>query len=651
MIELLRKEMNSKIRLLFQGLILVLVLWIIFNSADLETYCPMGGILAFGTKVNQGTMPCNMSDVAVFMALGLFVGALAIGKLFCSFICPVGFLSECFGKIGDKFRLQFSLPKLADRLLRSVKYLLLFFVLYFTVTSSELFCRKFDPYFGAGSGFSADTVLPWSLGAVLVTFFGAIFVKQFWCRYLCFLGAVSNIFVNIWGPVIIALIYFSLKLCDVNLLLLWLIGGFVVTGFVIESSLFKSLFLPIMRITVNQNACTQCGLCATACRQDIKVQEFKKVDHPDCVMCTECITACKNEQAVGVNGSFKLRFLPPVLVIALISMGFILSSNFEFTTLEERWGKFNQLESPAIYKQSGIKNIKCWGSSVSLYNVLKSKKGIYGLDTYAKSHAAVIYYDKNEITEQEVKKALFNPNRTKIRDFTEYTPDSLTIWEIGINNLFDSIDQMNFIRVLHQSKFIFGVETFYGEPVLARIFFDADSMSFSDLKSLIEVKKIESQIANKNQVYKMNFVCEGRCKIISKIDVLSFKRSMFIAIDQKFNNYSGMNEKELYIYEIGFPDADSVFMRRNMKYLISHLSADDHIVRYQTTFTDRPVAYIYFHPGFVDTTKIHHMLFADTLVYFTIDTTTEKTPNIFKFYFPSRLITVSDLIETPPDIQ
>ena len=126
---------------------------------------------------------------------------------------------------------------------------------------------------------------------------------------------------------------------------------------------------------------------------------------------------------------------------------------------------------------------------------------------------------------------------------------------------------------------------------------------------------------------------------------------MFIGMNQKFNNYSRLNEQELYIYEIGFPDADSIFMQRNMKYLISHLSADDHIVRYQTTFTDRPVVRIYFHPGFVDTTKIHHKLFVDTLVYFTNDTTTAKTPNIFKFKYPSRLITISDLIETPSDLQ
>ena len=643
--------MNSKIRLLFQGLILVLVLWVIVNGTDLETYCPMGGVLAFGTKINQGTMPCNMSDVAVFMAFALFIGALAIGKLFCSFICPVGFLTEWFGRIGKKFKLQFSLPKLADRLLRSAKYLLLFLVVYFTITSSELFCRKFDPYFGAGTGFGHDTVVLWSLSAVLVTFIGAIFVKQFWCRYFCFLGAASNIFVNIWGAVIVSVIYFALKLVGVNLSIIWLIGGFTIMGFLIEAGLFKSLFLPIMRITVNQNACTQCGLCTTACPQDIKVEDFEKVDHPDCVMCTECITACNKEQAVGINGSNKLKYLPPILLITLISMGFMLSSHYEFTTLEKRWGKFEQLESPAVYRQPGIKNVKCWGSSVSLYNVLKRKKGIYGLDTYAKSHTVVIYYDEDEITEQGVKEVLFNPNRYKTRTFKDYSPDSLTTWEIGIDNLFDRVDQMNLVRALHQSKYIFGVETFYGEPVSTKIFFDADSLDASELKSYIEVNKIETKIGNKKRVYEMNFACVGKGKISGKTDTISFRRLMFGGMDQRFNNYNELDENQLHIYEIGLPNADNIFMRRNMKFLISHISVDDYIVRYRTMFTDRPVAQIYFHPAFVDTHRIHRLLIADTLIYFTSDTTTAKTANIFKFEYPGRTIPISILIEADSKIQ
>ena len=637
--------MNSRIRLLFQMLILILVVWVIANALDLETYCPMGGILAFGTKLNQGTMPCNMSSVAVFMALGLLVGALAIGKLFCSFICPIGFLTEWVGKIGKKFKIQFRIPHIGDRLLRSIKYFLLFIVVYFTVTSSELFCRKFDPYFGAGTGFGADTILLWSIGAVVITVLGAIFVKQFWCRYLCFLGAASNIFVNIWGAVIVAVIYFGLMLIGIKLSVIWFIGGLAVVGFLIEAGFLKSFILPIMKITVNQDTCTKCDLCTKACPYDIQVHHFKKVNHPDCVMCNECITACKKEKAVGINGSFNLRFLPPILVIALISMGFILSANFEFKTLEQRWGKFDRLETPAIYQQSGIKNVKCWGSSMALYNVLKTKKGIYGLDTYAASHTVTVYFDPAEISENDVKSALFNPNRYKTNTFKDYAPDSLTIWEVGIQNLFDTVDQINLSRALHLNKFIFGFESIYGEPVLTKIFFDADSTNVLAIKQTIEIDQIKTEIAGKETQLKLNFKCDGAGVIIGKIDMLTFARRLFSGMDRKFNDYNQFDEQTLHIYEIGLPEAENILLRQKTQYLVSHLSVDENIVRYKTLFTDRPVAHIYFHPDFVDTATIHRLLMMDSLIYFTSDTTTDKTPNIFKFEYPGREMSASEVVD------
>lgn len=637
--------MNSKIRLAFQLIILALIIWVIVHANDVENYCPMGGILAFGTKIYQGTMPCNMSSMSVFMAIALLIGALAIGKLFCSFICPVGFLSEWIGKVGKKFKIQFSIPKIADRLLRSIKYFLLFIVLYKTITASELFCRKFDPYFGAATGFGSDTVLLWSVGAVIVSIVGALLVKQFWCRYFCFLGAASNIFVNIWGAAIVVIVYLVLKLVGVHLSLIWLLGGIALMGFLIEAGLFKMIALPIFKITVDQNSCTQCGLCTKACPYDIKVQEYTKVDHPDCMMCTECVTACHEEKAVAVNRSYMLRFLPPILVVALISMGFVLSANYEFTTLEERWGKFDQLESPGIYKQSDVKNVKCWGSSMSLANALKGKKGIYGLDTYAKSHTVVIYYDKEEVSEEDVKQALFSPSRYKIRTFRRYTPSQLTMWEVGIEKLFDRVDQVNLVRALQQNDNIFGVETRFGEPVMAKIFYDADSITVQDIKNTIEVDKIEYKLAGKPRVAELDFECEDEGEMTGTIEIETFKKQMFPGVDQRFNKYSKMDEQTLKVYEIGMPDAGNSQIRRRMQYLISHISADSGIVRYKTVYTERPVARIYFNPEWVDTAKIHSMLIPDSLTYFKRDNTTGKTPNIFKFEYPSKVIDVSEIIQ------
>lgn len=623
--------MNSKIRLSFQIVILLLVIWTIYSAGDIEKYCPMGGMLGFGSKIYQQSLPCSMSSVAIFMALALLVGALAIGKLFCGFLCPVGSITEWFGKIGSKFKLQFRLPKIGDRLLRAGKYIFLYLVVYNTIIASELFCRKFDPFFGVARGLGSDTVLLWSLGAIVVTFIGSIFVKQLWCRYFCFLGAASNIFVNIWGALLVFAAYFVLNLLGLNLSVLWLIAGLALAGYLMEVGLFRTVPFPAFKITVNESKCTQCGLCCRACPYDIKVQSFQKVTHPDCVICTECISACREEKAIDVNGSPQLKYLPALVVLALISLGFALSSKYEFSTLEKRWGKFENLEHAAIYHQTGLKSIKCWGSSMSLYNFMKNRHGIYGLDVYASSHAVAIYFDSTEITREQVKQTLFNPERFRTRIFNEYTPAQLSGWEVGIEKLFDSVDQSNLNAALFQNRFVFGIETYFGEPVIAKIYFDADSTTTNQIKKVIEARNFATEIDGKKTATDINFRCAGAGELLGVISLENFNRLMFESYELEFKDYQTANPEKIQIYEIGMPDAVDPLKMNNMDYLVSALSNETGLLRVRTLLKDRPVLQILFDKEKLNGEKIEAVLFEDTLKYFIDENTLGTVENGFRF--------------------
>lgn len=635
--------MNSKIRLVFQIIILALVIWTIYTAGDIEAYCPMGGILGFGTKLDQGSLPCSMSSAAIFMALVLFIGALAIGKLFCGFICPAGSITEWIGKIGNKFKIQFRLNQIVDRTLRSLKYLLLFFVLYYTVTSSELFCRKFDPYFGAATGFGHDTVLLWSIGALVVTILGSLLVKQFWCRYLCFLGAASNIFVNIWGAIVVFAAYFILSLLGLKLSFLWLAAGLSLAGFLLEIGFFKTVPFPFFKITVNENKCTHCGLCTKACPYDIPVDNYEKVTHPDCVMCTECITSCKKEKAVGINGSLALKYLPAILVVILIGCGFVLSSKYEFTTLEKRWGEFEQLEKVSQYGQTGLKNVKCFGSSNSLYNYLTTIPGIYGLDTYASSHTVTIYYDSTEISKNGIKKTLFSSSRYKTRSFENYTPERLTTWEVGIENLFDPIDQANLNSLLYQNKFVFGMETFFGEPVTVKIYFDNDSTNIEEIKKIIHKKQYTELFDGEQVITEIDFQCESEGKIVGEIEAAEFRILMFESYDLEFTDYESTKPDNINIFEIAMPDADVSTVIQNLPYLVSALSNEDGLLRVRTLMREESVLQIFFDKEKLTGEKIKSVLFADTLNYFVDENTMGKAANIFQFEGDWQIIDMSKI--------
>ncbi|MDP1995544.1 MAG: 4Fe-4S binding protein, partial [Ignavibacteria bacterium] len=61
-----------------------------------------------------------------FIFVGIVVVSFAFGKSFCSWFCPVGFLSELIGDFGEKlFGRKIRVPKILDYPLRSLKYLIL----------------------------------------------------------------------------------------------------------------------------------------------------------------------------------------------------------------------------------------------------------------------------------------------------------------------------------------------------------------------------------------------------------------------------------------------------------------------------------------------------------------------------------------------
>ena len=172
------------------------VLWANFSEkpVDVEAYCPFGGLQAFGTYLVNNSLACSMSMLQIMMGLVLAVGVILFSKLFCGYLCPLGTVGEWMGRAGKKLHLQVEVPSgsIVDKLLRVVKYVLLFTILYFTLSSSELFCKKLDPFYAVATGFKGEIVLWMSLTSLTLLLLGGFVVKMFWCKYICPLGAASN---------------------------------------------------------------------------------------------------------------------------------------------------------------------------------------------------------------------------------------------------------------------------------------------------------------------------------------------------------------------------------------------------------------------------------------------------------------------------
>lgn len=640
--------MKNKIRLFFQFTFLSLILYVaarpFFDKsyvADFERYCPFGGISSFFSKLNKGAMACSMNETQVFLGLGLLLCAGLIGKLFCSYVCPIGTITEWIGRLGNKLKIRREIKGNIDRYLRGLKYILLFITVYFSMTNSELFCKAFDPYFASVNGFSnSDIVLYYAIPVFVITIAGALFFRMFWCRYLCPLGAMSNIFMNVAVAASVIAAYFLLNLFGAGLNLVWLLGGLVLAGMINELGFMKSFLFPAPKITKN-NSCSACGLCDSKCPQGIKISQMEKVDHIDCNLCTDCVYTCPKANTLTVSKKKNLKFLSPVTVIVVIALALGIANFYEFSTISVRWGK--PTGQGAVYTQSGIKTIKCFGSSTTLAGTLEGVEGIYGLDTYTKSHTVKIYYDPAVITEKEVKETLFTPVKLELTDPGDDMNKQVAVMKIGVLGLFDKIDFGNLNSLLGARNGIFGYETEYGEPVVVTVYFEPSVISVDDIRKQIEIKSLSIKTEKGTEKIEQDFKAANKGQILTPITVMDYKRKMFDSYDNQFNDYENYKPEQLSVFQFLMPEAADEELSSSLPYLASHLSGNEGIVRFTTGFDGASFGYVYFDKMRVKIEDIKALLIKAKFTVFVSDKETEEVENPFHIQPEGKILNAKDI--------
>ncbi|MDX9778465.1 MAG: 4Fe-4S binding protein [bacterium] len=634
-----KKWFHNKTRIIIQFAVLALILGTLIVAAfnqnlnpDYEKYCPFGGVMSFGSKLNIGSMSCAISETQVFIGLGIALMIILVGKLFSSWLCPVGTVSEWFNKLGTRLGVSITLKGILDRILRLGKYVLLFFAAYFTMYSSELWCKKFCPYFGAVSGFNVDTVLLFSLLAIAAVVIGSVFIKKLWCKYFCFLGALSNVFSNflITGPII--LVYVILLLAGVKIGLIWLLLAVIVATALTEVFRFKFLSLSAFKIR-RGSSCTHCSICDAHCPEGIEVSKYNAVDHPDCTLCLDCIKSCPTKESLKVRGG---RWMPPLVLFLVITLALILAKQFPIATLSERWGNYEQADSlntveKVVFEE--LHSVKCYGSAKSMQNRVARIPGVIGMDAWASKNKVTLYYDASRLSETDVKRAVFTPSRYNIRPGVSLAeaPAELVAYRVGVWELWDGVDNAHIYRMLLQHEGVYGFATEFGEPVYVTFYIDPASVTPETLKEIIEQDSYEYTSNGEKVREKVDFEFEGEGAFVDTLSYLEFRKDFFPAYDRAFNGYRKFTPEEMQIFEIDFPDAENSNIQRRMSYLTSHVSFEPGTVRLRTEFTDRPILQIWFVSDSTNAGNIMTHIAKDALTCMRSDGSTFDTENIFKF--------------------
>jgi polyferredoxin len=230
------------------------------RPAGVEGGLPIAGIMNFKYWVVTGQVP-TMHPAAMFLLLTFAAMAFLFRKAFCSWLCPVGTLSEYLWHAGKKiFGQNFQLWRWVDIPLRGLKYLLLGF---FVWAVSSMSATSIAAFMRSDYGLIADVKMLnffrtlGETGAIVmgILVVASLFVQNFWCRYLCPYGALLGL----------------------------------------------TSFLSPLRIRRNPEACIDCAKCAKACPSALPVDKLITIKSAECTGCLECVAVCPAQDALHMS--------------------------------------------------------------------------------------------------------------------------------------------------------------------------------------------------------------------------------------------------------------------------------------------------------------------------------------------------------------
>lgn len=466
-------------------------------SSDPEAYCPMGGLQALATYLAQGSLPCSMTSLQVLMGLALVASVVLFSKLFCAYLCPLGTVQDIIKRLRIRFRIKsvkIANGSVVDKILRVIKYGVLFLIFYMTVEASELFCKNLDPYYAVATGFKGEITLWMSIVSICVLVIGSLAVDMFWCRYLCPLGAISNS-LKFWGWIgALFAAYFVAKTVGANIPWAVLLGAFCITGYILEVFNARPKY-QILHVLKNESACNNCGLCTKMCPYHIDLRAFHngKINHVDCTLCGECVAACANRALnVGIkeNKVSNIRkAVPAILAIALAAFGIWAGGKIELPTIDTRWNTENIApENLQTTTFDGLRTLKCYGSAMTLKAKMEKVPGVHGVRVFVRKQSADILYNAGVTSPEKIREALYVPSKCKVQQLDPTAVRSLKVAVIRTEGMYEKGDLENLGRIFKETgRKIYWLESEFACPLIIRVYMDnAENLDEAWFEEIVE---------------------------------------------------------------------------------------------------------------------------------------------------------------------
>ncbi len=263
------------------------------RPAGVDGWLPIAGLMNLRYFLATRQIPAIHPSAMVLLCVFL-LSSLLVKKAFCSWLCPVGTLSEYLWKLGRKiYRRNFTVPFWLDLPLRSLKYILLGFFVFIVFTMSQ---QRLGEFLISPFGIVADVKMlnffryigTIGIAVIMVLTLLSILIQNFWCRFLCPYGALMGL-VSLLSPV---------------------------------------------KIRRGQQACIDCGKCNKACPSHLSVDRLVQIRSVECTGCMECVAVCPAENALqlalpprqrseSAASRWRHRALKPQTIAAVLALVFL----------------------------------------------------------------------------------------------------------------------------------------------------------------------------------------------------------------------------------------------------------------------------------------------------------------------------------------
>ncbi len=224
--------------------------------------------ILWSANIVTGVVPINLTTI--------LLSSIIFGPLFCSFLCPFGFLSEAIYKIGRKIKLpELKINTKTDYYLKFIRYIILALTIAVSLPLI-LSILNYDPQANINILLQGNILSIIAIIVLILFLFVSLFSRKFYCKYLCFEGAKQS-FVSIGR---------------------------------------------IFNITRTEH-CVNCGICEKKCKTQVNILKKDIVTDPSCITCLDCIENCPEKNAISLKPSFSMKKIIIIVTCSLVLFGSI----------------------------------------------------------------------------------------------------------------------------------------------------------------------------------------------------------------------------------------------------------------------------------------------------------------------------------------